>query len=101
MLVRHVVREALVAGVAELEGYADDEIGEIEAAIADCGGLDSYELDSKQAEWIIAHVEHVLDLAVPLPKPSDLHREQFATLQAPLDLIVEMAEDRSEDVELH
>lgn len=84
MIERRALRHALVTGIAECEGYTLDEV---EAAVASAGGDDAYELDSKQAEWVVAHVEYLLGVDKPLPKPVDLDRDQFATLAALLDAI--------------
>ncbi|NKY59393.1 hypothetical protein [Nocardia flavorosea] len=79
MIDEDVLRDALVAGIAEFNVVTS---GEVEEAIAAVGGDYAFELESRLAEWVIAHVEFVLGLTWPLPKPADLRREQFATVAA-------------------
>lgn len=81
---QQALRDVLVRGLAEFGDYSVDQV---EAAITAVGGDDAFELDSKQAEWMVAHVEHALGVLTPLPKPADLQRDQFATLGALLDAI--------------
>ncbi|MQY27240.1 hypothetical protein [Nocardia aurantia] len=79
MIDEETLRDALVEGIAECAAVTVDEA---EAAIAAAGGDFLFELDSRQAEWVIARVEYLLKLVTPLPKPADLPRNQFATLGA-------------------
>jgi hypothetical protein len=81
---QQALRDVLVRGLAE---FADYSVEQVEALIAAAGGDNAFELDSKQAEWVVAHVEHALGVATPLPKPADLRRDQFATLFALLEAI--------------
>jgi len=76
---RQALRDVLVRGLAEFEDYSVEQVA---AAIAAAGGDSALELDSKQAEWVVAHAEHALGVTAPLPKPADLQRDQFATLAA-------------------
>ncbi|MGH3630162.1 MAG: hypothetical protein ACRDRL_22315, partial [Sciscionella sp.] len=78
------LRDLLVRGFAECEDYSFEQV---EAAIAAVGGDNLFELDSKKAEWVVAHVEHALGVTTPLPKPADLQRDQFATLGALVEAI--------------
>jgi hypothetical protein len=81
---RQALRDLLVRGLAEFEDYTVDQV---EAAITAAGSDDALELDSKKAEWMVAHLEHTLGLTTPLPKPADLQRDQFATLAALFEAI--------------
>jgi acyl carrier protein len=74
---RSAIRAAVVAGLAEANGVSSTDA---ESAITASGGDNRLELDSKTAEWIIAHVELVL--GATLPTPADLGREQIATVGA-------------------
>jgi acyl carrier protein len=58
----------------------------VEAAIAAAGGDSALQLDSKQAEVIIAFVEELF--GCELPSPADLPKDQFSTLAALVDLVV-------------
>jgi hypothetical protein len=81
---RGALRDLLVRGLAEFEDYT---VEQVEAVITGAGGDNALELESRQAEWIVAHVEHALGDTKPLPKPADLQRNQFATLGALLEAI--------------
>jgi hypothetical protein len=74
---RSTIRDAVVAGLAEANGVSS---ADVEDAIAASGGDNRLELDSKTAEWIIAHVELVL--GATLPTPADLGRDEIATVGA-------------------
>lgn len=75
-------RRAVVQALADAEGL---EVVEVEAAIAAVGGDGALQLDSKQAEVIIAFVEELF--GCELPAPADLRKEQFSTLAAIVDLV--------------
>ncbi|WP_127476124.1 hypothetical protein [Microbacterium sulfonylureivorans] len=77
------VREHLVRMIAEVEGVDADEVYE---AIAAAGEDGDFQLRSKIAESVIAGLEEVF--GVTLPAPADLPREEFATVNALLELIV-------------
>ncbi|WP_459548559.1 hypothetical protein [Nocardia sp. X0981] len=79
MVDEDVLRDALVAGIAEFNVVTPDEV---EDAITAVGGDYAFELESRLAEWVVAHVEHILGLTWHLPKPADLRRDQFATVGA-------------------
>ncbi|WP_440104138.1 hypothetical protein [Streptosporangium sp. H16] len=83
---RMVIREAIIAGRAVASGDSPEDV---EAAIAANGGDDHFELDSKTAEWVIVYVEQVLQLGTKLPTPSDLGRDQFATIGALITAIAD------------
>jgi hypothetical protein len=74
---RTAIRDAVVVGLAELYGVSPAEAEEV---IDGTGGDDMLELDSKMAEWIIAHAEK--EFGATLPTPVELGREQFATVAA-------------------
>jgi acyl carrier protein len=76
------VRAAVVRGLADAEGL---EVVEVEAIIATRGGDGALQLDSKQAEVIIAFVEEMF--GCELPSPADLRRDQFSTVAALVDLV--------------
>jgi acyl carrier protein len=76
-------RTAVVQALADVEGL---EVVEVEAAIAAAGGDSALQLDSKQAEVIIAFVEELF--GCELPSPADLPKDQFSTLAALVDLVV-------------
>ena len=76
-------RTAVVQALADVEGL---EVAEVEAAIAAAGGDSALQLDSKQAEVIIAFVEELF--GCELPSPADLPKDQFSTLAALVDLVV-------------
>jgi acyl carrier protein len=75
-------RTAVVQGLADVEGL---EVVEVEAAIAAVGGDGELNLDSKQAEVIIAFVEELF--GCELPSPADLNKDQFSTLAALVGLV--------------
>jgi acyl carrier protein len=75
-------RTAVVQALADVEGL---DVVEVEAAIAAVGGDGALQLDSKQAEVIIAFVEELF--GCELPSPADLRREQFSTVAALVDLV--------------
>src|SRR5258708_6857686 len=79
---RDTVRDALLAGLVACS--SEEEVAEAVAAVPDDY---MFELDSKTAEFVMVHVEGVL--GVNLPTPADLGREQFATLGALIDAILE------------
>ncbi|WP_062980490.1 hypothetical protein [Nocardia anaemiae] len=79
MIDEDTLRNALIAGIAEFNVVTS---ADVEAAITAVGGDYAFELESRMAEWVVAHVEHVLGLTKPLPKPADLRRDQFATVAA-------------------
>lgn len=76
------VRTAVVEALAEAEGLG---VVEVEAAIAGAGGDGALQLDSKQAEVIIAYVED--RFGCELPSPADLPKERFSTVAALIDLV--------------
>ncbi len=75
-------RTAVVQALAEVEGL---DVVEVEAIIAAGGGDGALQLDSKQAEVIIAFVEEMF--GCELPSPADLRKDQFSTLAALVDLV--------------
>jgi hypothetical protein len=77
-----MVRDALLAGLVVCS--SDEEVAEAVAAVPDDY---MFELDSKTAEFVMVHVEGVL--GVDLPTPADLGREQYATLGALIDAILD------------
>jgi acyl carrier protein len=79
---RQTVREALIEALANVEGVDDVEI---EDAIDELGGDQMYELQSKTAEAVLAEVGEALGFT-PVG-PADLLPEQFATLEALVDLV--------------
>lgn len=79
---RCAVRARVVEALADVEGLSAQEV---EAAIMAVGGDSALELDSKQAECVIAGLEVVF--GCQLPAPADLDRTQFATLEALVDLV--------------
>ncbi|MGW4368128.1 hypothetical protein ACWEKT_21050 [Nocardia takedensis] len=78
MIDDQALHDVLVEGIAQFEQATTEDV---EEAIAASGGPLMFELESRMAEWIVAYAEQVLALS-DLPKPSDLHRAQFATLGA-------------------
>jgi hypothetical protein len=78
---RETVRDALLDGLAMCS--SEEEVAAAVAAVPD----NMFELDSKTAEFVLVHVEGVL--GIDLPTPADLGREQFATLGALIDAILE------------
>jgi acyl carrier protein len=79
---RQAIREALIDALANVEGVDDVEIRD---AIDDLGGDNMYELQSKTAEAVLAEVGEALGFT-PVG-PADLLPEQFATLEALVDLV--------------
>jgi acyl carrier protein len=77
-----VARTAVVQALADVEGL---DVAEVEAIIAAAGGDGALELDSKQAEVIIAFVEELF--GCELPSPADLRKDQFSTVAALVDLV--------------
>ncbi len=75
-------RTAVVQALADVEGL---DVVEVEAAIAAVGGDSALQLDSKQAEVIIAYVEELF--GCELPPPADLRKDQFSTVAALIDLV--------------
>jgi len=76
------IREALIAALANVEGV---DVEELEQGVAANGGDSLYELDSKVAECVIAEVGEAF--GVPLVGPADLPPDQYATIEALLDLL--------------
>jgi len=74
---RNAVRDAVIVGLAEVYGVSPADVEERIDAI---GGDDLIELDSKTAEWIIAHAEK--EFGATLLTPVEMGREQFATVAA-------------------
>lgn len=81
-VIRQTVRDALIGALANVEGVDDVEI---EGAIGQLGGDQMYELDSKTAEAVLAEVGEALGFT-PVG-PADLLPEQYATLDALVDLV--------------
>lgn len=79
---RDDVRAALIDALANVEGV---DSGEIEDAINGLGGDQMYELQSKTAEAVLAEVGEALGFT-PVG-PADLQPEQFATLDALIELV--------------
>jgi hypothetical protein len=79
---RDTVREALLDGLMVCSSA--EEVAQALEAVPDDY---MFELDSKTAEFVMVHVEGTL--GVDLPTPADLGREQFATLGALIDAILE------------
>lgn len=76
-------RSAIVQGLAEAEGL---DVEAIELEIDQSGGDANFYIDSKLAEVVIALVEVMY--GCELPSPADLKRDQYATLEAIVSLIV-------------
>lgn len=81
-ITRGEIREALIAALANVEGV---DPAEAEAAVAAAGGDFLYELDSKVAECVIAEIGQAF--GVTLAGPADLPADQYATVEALLDLL--------------
>jgi acyl carrier protein len=79
---RDTVRDTLLAGLTECSSV--EEVAEALEAVPDDY---LFELDSKTAEFVMVFVEDALGLN--LPTPADLGREQFATLGALIDAILD------------
>lgn len=79
---RQTVRDALIKALANVEGVDDVEV---EEAIHDLGGDKMYELQSKTAEAVLAEVGEALGFTSV--GPADLLPEQYATLDALVDLV--------------
>lgn len=79
----NAARTAVVQALANIEGL---EVAKAEAVVAAAGGDSAVQLDSKQAEVIIAFVEDLF--GCELPSPADLPKDQFSTLAALVDLVV-------------
>lgn len=79
---RQQIREAMLDELADV--IADDR-AELDAAIAVVGGDNMFELESKQAEAVLAGLS--VALGVELPGPADLEPNQFATIDALIDLV--------------
>lgn len=77
------VRDALIKALANVEGVDD---ADIEDAISELGGDQMYELQSKTAEAVLAEIGEALGFT-PVG-PADLQPEQYATLDALVDLAV-------------
>lgn len=77
-----VARAVVVEALADVEGL---EIVEVEAAIAAVGGDSGLQLDSKQAEVIIAFAEE--RFGRELPSPADLPKDRFSTVAALVELV--------------
>jgi acyl carrier protein len=77
-----VARRAVVQALAEVEGL---DVDEVEREIAAAGGDSALQLDSKQAEVIIASVEEFF--GCELPSPADLRKDQFSTVDALVSLV--------------
>ena len=77
-----VARRAVVQALADVEGL---DVDEVERAITAAGGDGALQLDSKQAEVIIAFVEELF--GCELPSPADLRKDQFSTVDALVSLI--------------
>lgn len=89
---RAEIREALIAALANVEGVCAEEI---EAAAESAGGDALYELDSKVAECVIAEVGEAF--SVTLGGPADLLPEQYATLEALLDMLQDQISAAAKD----
>jgi len=74
---RAAVRDAVIAGLAEVFGVSPEHV---EEEICSVGGDNYLELDSKTAEWIIAHAEK--EFGSILPTPVEMGREDFSTIGA-------------------
>ncbi len=79
---RSEIREALIAALANVEGV---DVVEFEHEVAATGGENLYELDSKVAECVIAEVGE--SFGVTLAGPADLPPDQYATIEALLDML--------------
>lgn len=79
---RQGVRDVLIESLANVEGV---DAAEIEDVITDLGGDQMYELQSKAAEAVLAEVGEALEFT-PVG-PADLQPEQYATLDALVDLV--------------
>lgn len=79
---RQTVRDGLIEALANVEGVDDVEI---EDAVTDLGGDQMYELQSKTAEAVLAEVGEAFGFT-PVG-PADLQPEQYATLDALVDLV--------------
>jgi acyl carrier protein len=75
-------RTAVVQALADAEGL---DVVEVEAAIGAVGGDGALQLDSKQAEVIIAFIEEMF--GCELPSPADLRKDQFSTVGALVELV--------------
>jgi acyl carrier protein len=76
-------RTAVVQALADVLGL---EVGEVEAGIAAAGGDEDLQVDSKQAEVIIAFVEELF--GCELRSPADLRKDQFSSVAALVELVV-------------
>lgn len=77
-----IARAVVIEALASVEGR---EIFEVEAAIAAAGGDGSLQLDSKQAEVMIAFAEE--RFGRELPSPADLPKDRFSTIAALVELV--------------
>ena len=75
-------RSAIIQGLAEAEGL---DVTVIELEIDQSGGDANFHIDSKLAEVVIAFVEVLYGCELPLP--ADLKRDQYATLEAIVNLV--------------
>lgn len=79
------IRKALVAALANVEGVHP---AEVDSAVEAVGGDACYELDSKTAECVIAEIGHAY--GVTLAGPADLPAEAYATIDALLDMLLQV-----------
>ena len=76
-----IVRAALLRALADVEGVSLEELTEAVNAVGDS----AYELDSKQAEVVIAALE--VELGLALAGPAALENHQYNTVAALIDLV--------------
>jgi len=86
------IREALLAALANVEGV---DVEDLEREMAATGGENLYELDSKVAECVIAEIGEAF--GVTLAGPADLPPDQYATIEALLDMLQDRIAPPSED----
>lgn len=77
------VREAMIGALAEINGL---DTTQVEAGLAALGDDYLFELDSKEAEWILGAVEVVIGRR--LPCPADLGQEQYASVGTLIDVVL-------------
>ncbi|MFC5060739.1 hypothetical protein [Actinomycetospora atypica] len=79
MIDEQALLEVMVEAIAEAMAV---EVSEVLEALEAVGGEDNLELDSRVAEWVVAHVESSMPEVGRLPAPANLEPHQIGTLGA-------------------
>lgn len=81
-ITRSEIREVLIEALAEVDGL---DPGIVDGEVAARGGDAMFELDSKVAECVLAVAS--VKFGIKATGPADLQPEQYANLEALLDLL--------------